>query len=127
MTDSMSKHDQVLLSLVMHLQSATMVQLGKIADPMTGEPTRDLQAARATIDILEMLKAKCRDATPQDLVKLLDQVVMDLQMNYLEEMKRGDAPPGEDDGAGDDPGDEPAVGTDGDEDGDDDGREGASP
>ncbi|MBD3222223.1 DUF1844 domain-containing protein [bacterium] len=104
MTDSMSKHDQVLLSLVMHLQSATMVQLGKIVDPTTGEPSRDLQAARATIDILEMLKAKCRHETPDDLVKLLDQAVMDLQMNYLDEMKRGDEPASEDDddGAGDD-------------------------
>lgn len=107
MTESMSKHDQVLLSLVMHLQGSTMIQLGKIVDPATGEPSRNLEAARATIDILEMLKAKCRTDTPDDLVKLMDQVVMDLQMNYLDEVKKGDAPAAAADATTDGPADEP--------------------
>jgi hypothetical protein len=97
MSESFSKHDQVLLGLVMNLQHATMIQLGKVADPATGEVARHLEAARATIDILEMLKAKCRQATPDDLVKMIDQVVMELQMNYLDEMKKPSG--GEQDGA----------------------------
>ncbi|MEZ4386486.1 MAG: DUF1844 domain-containing protein [Candidatus Krumholzibacteriia bacterium] len=88
MNDAFSKHDHVLMALVVNLQTMAMVQLGKVASPHSGEVERDLDAARATIDILEMLKVKCRDASPQALVKLLDQAVMDLQMNYLDEVKR---------------------------------------
>lgn len=88
MTDQLSKHDHVLLSLTMNLQTMAMVQLGKVASPHTGELERDLEGARGTIDILDMLKVKCRHDTPEGIVKLLDQAVMDLQMNFLEEQKR---------------------------------------
>ena len=88
MSDLISKHDHVLLSLTMNLQSMAMVQLGKVSNPATGEVERDLEAARGTIDILEMLKAKCRTGTPEPVLKMLDQSVMDLQMNFLDELKR---------------------------------------
>lgn len=84
----MSKHDHVLAGLVFSLQAMTMQQLGKLQDPHTGEVHRDLDGARGTIDILEMLKAKCRTDTPPDLLRLLDGAVMDLQLNYVDERKR---------------------------------------
>ncbi len=71
----------------MNLQAMAMVQLGKVTNPQSGELERDLEGARGTIDILEMLKAKCRTDTPDELLKMLDQAVLDLQMNYLDEMK----------------------------------------
>jgi len=89
--DSLTKHDHVLLSLVMQFQTIAMIQLGKMADPHSGELHRNLDAARGTIDVLEMLKVKCRDNTPAELVQLLDKSVMDLQMNYLDEVKKSDS------------------------------------
>jgi uncharacterized protein DUF1844 len=77
---------------VMNLQGTAMIQMGKMADPMSGEVTRNLEAARFTIDILEMLKDKCRTATRQEIVDMLDRSVMDLQLNYMDEMKKGDEP-----------------------------------
>lgn len=88
MNDQVSKHDQVLLALAMNLQGIAMVQLGKITSPTSGAIERDLDAARGTIDILEMLKVKCRHDTPEPVLHFLDQAVMDLQMNYLDEFKR---------------------------------------
>ncbi len=88
MNEQFSKHDHVLLSLTMNLQTMAMVQLGKVSNPATGETELDLEAARSTIDILEMLKAKCRTDTPEAALKMLEQAVMDLQMNYLDEIKR---------------------------------------
>jgi hypothetical protein len=88
MSEEFTKHDQVLMSLAMNLQQIAMVQLGKLSSPASGEVERDLEGARGTIDILEMLKVKCRTGTPGPVVKLLDQAVMDLQMNYLDELKR---------------------------------------
>lgn len=84
----LTKHDHVLMGLVFSLQHAAMTQLGKLQDPASGEVHRDLDQARATIDILEMLRAKCRAGTPADLLRLLDQAVLNLQLNYMDELKR---------------------------------------
>jgi hypothetical protein len=88
MSEQFSKHDHVLMSLIMNLQAIAMVQLGKVVNPTTGEVERDVDAARGTIDLLEMLKVKCRTDTPADLLKMLDHAVMELQMNYLDELKK---------------------------------------
>lgn len=84
----LTRHDHVLMGLVFTLQAAAMQQLGKLQDPHTGEVHRDLDQARATIDILEMLKVKCRAGTPADLLRMLDQAVLNLQLNYLDEVKK---------------------------------------
>ncbi len=86
--NGMSKHDHVLAGLVFSLQAMAMQQLGKLQDPHSGELHRDLDQARGTIDILEMLKAKCRTDTPPDLLRMIDGAVMDLQLNYLDERKK---------------------------------------
>lgn len=86
--NEITKHDHVLMGLVISLQAGAMQQMGKIADPHTGEVVRDLDSARATIDILEMLKEKCRHGTPEVIVRMLDTAVMELQMNYLDEKKK---------------------------------------
>ena len=89
--EALSKHDHVLLGLVMTLQYAAMQQLGKLTSPMTGKVERDLEAARASIDLLEMLKVKCRTGTPAAVLQPLDTAVMELQMNYLDEIRKDQA------------------------------------
>ena len=86
--NDMSKHDHILAGLVFSLQAAAMQQMGKIQNPMTGEIEKDLDQAKGSIDILEMLKAKCRTDTPEELLRLIDGAVMDLQLNYMDEMKK---------------------------------------
>jgi hypothetical protein len=86
--ERIDQHDQVLAGLVISLQAAAMQQMGKITNPVTGKIERDLQQARGTIDVLEMLKVKCRTSTPAALLQLLDSTVMELQMNYLDELKK---------------------------------------
>ena len=87
----MTRHDQVLLGLVFSLQAGAMQQMGKIQNPMTGEIEKDLDQARSTIDVLEMLKVKCRTETPEEILRLVDGAVMDLQLNYMDEIKKAKA------------------------------------
>lgn len=84
----MTKHDHVLAGLMFSLQAAAMQQMGKIQDTVSGEAAVNLDQAKATIDVLEMLKAKCRTDTPDDLLRALDGAVMDLQLNYMDEIKK---------------------------------------
>jgi hypothetical protein len=122
MTTEYSKHDHVLAGLVFSLQAAAMQQLGKIQNPLTGEVEKDLDQAKGTIDMLEMLKVKCRTDTPDELLRMMDSAVMDLQLNYMDEMKKAAAPteeepadetPAPDEtpgGAGEDPADDEGPG-----------------
>jgi hypothetical protein len=91
-SNEMSKHDHILAGLVFSLQAAAMQQLGKIQNPLTGEIEKDLEQAKGTIDILDMLKAKCRTDTPEDLLRMIDSAVMDLQLNYTDEVKKAAVP-----------------------------------
>ncbi len=104
--NGMSKHDHILAGLVFSLQAATMQQLGKIQNPMTGEIEKDLDQARGSIDILEMLKAKCRTDTPEELLRMIDSAVMDLQLNYMDEVKKSAPAEKEEDASEDEAGDE---------------------
>jgi hypothetical protein len=113
MTPEMTKHDHVLAGLVFSLQAAAMQQLGKIQNPMTGEIQLELDQARGTIDVLEMLKVKCRTDTPEDLLRMIDSAVMDLQLNYMDEVKKAQQDPAEgemDPGASDEEKDESPSG-----------------
>ena len=103
MPEELSKHDQVLLTLAMNLQGGAMVQLGKLADPISGEVTCNLDGARYAIDVLEMLQAKCRDNTDAEIVGMLDRLVMDLQLNYMDETKRDQAAATDDTDSADEP------------------------
>jgi hypothetical protein len=82
------KHDVTLAHLVGVLEMNALQQLGKLGDPATGEAKCDLEQARFTIDILDMLKAKCRAGTPEDLLRHLDSVVLNMQLNYMDELKK---------------------------------------
>ncbi len=97
MSMEFGKHDQTLLAVISQYQTMAMVSLGKVQNPVTGKVERDLEQAHMFIDILEMLKVKCRTDTPEDLLRMLDSAVMDLQLNFLDEKKK-DATSAEDDG-----------------------------
>ena len=116
--NELSRHDHILAGLVFSLQAAAMQQLGKIQNPMTGEIDKDLEQAKGTIDILDMLKVKCRTGTPEDLLRMIDSAVMDLQLNYTDEVKKA-ASAGQEDESGttgeDEPDTPPEEKTDGNE------------
>ncbi len=110
-SEEMTKHDHILAGLVFSLQAAAMQQLGKIQNPMTGQVELDLDQAKGTIDILDMLKVKCRTGTPEDLMRMVDSAVMDLQLNYMDEMKKAAAQGSEEPAASEDEAAEPDSAT----------------
>ena len=71
-------------TLVMSLSSTAMVQLGLIPDPTTNQPAKNLATARQTIDILEILQAKTKGNLDESESKLLDNILYELRMIFLE-------------------------------------------
>jgi hypothetical protein len=86
---SMSKEEILFLSLVSMFQAAAMQQMGKLVNPITNEVERDLEQARASIDILEMLQAKTKGNLTQMETDFLDKVLFELHMNFVDESGRG--------------------------------------
>ncbi len=79
------KNKQLFFSLIYSFQMQTMMQLGKLANPVTGTIEKELDGAQVTIDMLDMLKAKTKGNSSEDEIRFLDQVIADLKLNYVEE------------------------------------------
>lgn len=93
MTDSQPSRDAALfLQLVLGLQQAAMVALGKLMNPMSGKLERNLEAAKNTIDTLGALEARTRGNLEPDEQRVLSQVLTELRLNYVDELKKGGGP-----------------------------------
>jgi uncharacterized protein DUF1844 len=88
-TPDLGREAALFLQLVLGLQQAAMVALGKLMNPMTGKLERNLEAARNTIDTLSAIEARTRGNLESDEQRVLTQVLTDLRMNYLDEVKKG--------------------------------------
>ncbi len=74
-------------TFVLSLGSSALVNLGEIPDPQTGKPERDLVMAKQTIDILAMLQEKTRGNLDEAETKLLQGLLYDLRVKYVDAQK----------------------------------------
>lgn len=102
MTDSEKDINPLFLQLVLSLQSAAWYQLGKTVSPISGKIERDLDQAKATIDLLAMLQQKTTGNLGKEEKQILDNTVYTLQMNYVDELEK-------DKGKGDNGSSEPST------------------
>lgn len=93
MEASMDRDEALFINLIMIFKSAAMQQMGKVVNPLTGKVERNLEQARFSIDTIAMLKDKTAGNVPADLEKLMDSVLLELRMNFVEETRVGDTPP----------------------------------
>ena len=80
----MEKNDQLLMQLIYMFHTSAMQGLGKIADP-TGQVNRNLEYVSQTIDLMEMLKVKTKGNISEDIGKMLDGMLSELKLNYVDE------------------------------------------
>ena len=74
--------------LVLMFSTAAMVHLGAAPDPVSGETKANLGHAKQMIDLLDLLKTKTAgNLTPAESA-MLDNLLFDLRMRYLETVKR---------------------------------------
>jgi hypothetical protein len=72
------------IEMILMLSSSAMHHLGKTISPISGKAELNLEAARATIDMVEMLEAKTRGNLDRDETRLLTNTLTSLRMNYVE-------------------------------------------
>jgi hypothetical protein len=81
--------------LVAMLHFAAMQQMGKIKSPITDTVERNLEAARHTIDTLDMLQARTKGNLTAEEDQFLAQMLKELKLNYVDEAAKGESVKGE--------------------------------
>ena len=92
MNENPSRQAALFLQLLLGLQQSGMMALGKLMNPLTRRIDKNLEAARDTIDTLAALEARTRGNLESDEARVLQQVLTDLRMNYLEELRKSGTP-----------------------------------
>ena len=72
-------------TFVLSLSTTALYQLGRVPDPETGatiEPNRVI--AQQTIDTIEMIRDKTRGNLEPDEAKLLDSLLYELRLQFVE-------------------------------------------
>lgn len=69
-------------TFILSMSTSCMIQLGEIADP-DGQTATDLDAARNTIEILQMLDRKTEGNLSGEEDRMLAHVLSDLRERYL--------------------------------------------
>lgn len=80
------KGNMLFIGLVSALASSAMAQMGKIANPVTGKTERNLDEAKTSIDMLEMLKDKTQGNLTTDESNMLLSILSNLRLNYIDEL-----------------------------------------
>lgn len=78
------KVDASFSMLVMSIASSAAMALGLTPDPLTGTTTSDRNMARFNIDLLVILKEKTKGQLTKDEESLLDHLVSDLQLKFVQ-------------------------------------------
>ena len=83
-----SRQAALFLQLVLGLQQSGMMALGKLMNPLTRKIERNLEMAKDTIDTLAAIESRSRGNLEPDEERVLRQVLTEMRMNYVEEVKK---------------------------------------
>ena len=76
-------------TFVISLSTQALMHLGEIGNPLSGKVETDVPVAKQMIDILGMLKDKTRGNLNASEDRLMEDILFDLRMKYVEAVKKG--------------------------------------
>jgi hypothetical protein len=74
-------------TFVISLSTQALMHLGEIPNPLSGEVESDIPVAKQMIDIISVLREKTRGNLDQREEKLVEDILYDLRMRYVEAVK----------------------------------------
>jgi hypothetical protein len=83
-----------LTPLFMMLGSSAAIAMGDAPDPVTGQRHYDLVHAAEAIDLLVLLREKTEGHRSMEETQILEGLIYDLQLRYVEATRRAGSPPG---------------------------------
>ena len=82
------KHRVLFMHLVTMFETAAWQQMGKIQNPLTGKIERDLEQARFSIDVLDMLLARTQGNLSDEERRYLEDRIRNLKLNFVDEVEK---------------------------------------
>ena len=82
------KQQALFMQLVLMFQQAAWSHLGKVPNPMTQKIERDLEQARMSIDMIDMLKTRTQGNMSAEETDMLEHVLRELRLNYVDELDK---------------------------------------
>jgi hypothetical protein len=73
--------------LIFSFQASAMQQMGKLMNPLTGKVEKNMEQAKHSIDMVAMLEEKTKGNLNEREKKLIQRVLFELRMNYVEEIE----------------------------------------
>jgi hypothetical protein len=70
-------------TFILSLSTSALVHLGELPDPITNKKEINLQLAKQTISIIEMLKDKTKGNLTSEEESLIDSVLYDVRLKYV--------------------------------------------
>jgi Domain of unknown function (DUF1844) len=77
-----------LSTFIISLSTQALMHLGEIANPLTGQIEVDTAVAKQMIDIIGMLREKTRGNLNAGEDRLIEDILFDLRMKYVEAVKK---------------------------------------
>jgi hypothetical protein len=84
----MNTNEQSFTQLLYIFYSSAMVALGKLKNPATDKIERNLDQAKQSIDILEMIKLKTKGNLDEQENRMLETMLTDLRLNFVDEKNK---------------------------------------
>lgn len=81
-----------LSGLFIMFASSALIGLGAAPDPMTGQQRMDLEQAHEGIETLLLLRGKTEGNRTEQETRLLDEILYDLQMRYVQATRKAGRP-----------------------------------
>jgi Domain of unknown function (DUF1844) len=75
-------------TFIISLSTQALMHLGEIPNPMSGKSETDVPVAKQMIDILGMLQEKTRGNLDAAEQRLMEDILFDLRMKYVEAVKK---------------------------------------
>ncbi|MBN1283058.1 MAG: DUF1844 domain-containing protein [Proteobacteria bacterium] len=76
-------------TFTLSLATSAQFHMGLVPHPSTGKPEKNLPLAKETIDLIAMLQEKTRGNLSEQESRLMEHVLYDLRMMYVEVKKQG--------------------------------------
>jgi Domain of unknown function (DUF1844) len=76
-------------TFMVSLSTQALVHLGEMPDPQSGQFAADLMAAEQLIDLIAMLQDKTRGNLDEGETQLVQSVLFELRMKYVERARQG--------------------------------------
>lgn len=78
-------HSALFMNLVFTFQAAAMQQLGLVKNPASDKIEKNIEQAKMSIEMLDMIEKKTSGNLTSDESNLLNRVLDELKLNYVKE------------------------------------------